>query len=150
MKTRTADPYRNLDVIDERAPRFNQTAVALAALIATATGWWPLLGLMGAQLLVGLTFGRRFCLPCVVYFEWVQPLIGEGALEDSRAPRFANIIGAAVLSSAALAHAVGWHRVGLGLGVLVGALAALAATTGLCVGCKFYWIWARATRRSTP
>jgi hypothetical protein len=73
---RLADPYRDLDVIDSRAPRFNQATIGLLSAIAVATGWWWLLGVLGAQLIVGLTLGRRFCLPCVVYFELVQPRFG--------------------------------------------------------------------------
>jgi hypothetical protein len=40
---RTADPWRDTDVIDERAPRFNQAVT-------------------GTVTLIGLTLGRRFCI----------------------------------------------------------------------------------------
>jgi hypothetical protein len=43
---RTADPYRDLDVIDARAPRFNQEVVGLGSLLAALTGWWPLLAVL--------------------------------------------------------------------------------------------------------
>src|SRR5687768_14945097 len=140
---RTAHPYRDLDVIDARAPRFNQAAVGIVSLVAVLTGWWPLLGLMGAQLGIGLRYGRRYCLACVAYFEFVQPRFGEGPIEDSRPPRFANQIGFVVLTSATLAWAVGWTAIGAALGLLVAALALLAAATGLCVGCELYRIGAR-------
>lgn len=143
MSTRTAHPYNDLAVIDARAPRFNQLVVALLSVTATLTGAWPLLGLLAVQLIVGLTFGRRYCLPCVAYFEFVQPLLGEGPLEDARAPRFANIIGAGVLSSATLAHLIGFHTVGWALGLVVAVLASLAAITSICVGCEMYRIIAR-------
>ena len=48
------------------------------------------------QLLLGLTAGRWACLPCLAYFELVQPRFGEGPLEDSRPPRLANAIGTVV------------------------------------------------------
>src|SRR2546423_15633470 len=83
---RLADPYRDLDVIDSRAPRFNQATIAVLAPLAVATGWWWLLGILAAQLAVGLTLGRRFCLPCLAYFELVQRRFDEGPLEDSRPP----------------------------------------------------------------
>ena len=140
---RTADPYRDTDVIDSRAPRVNQTVVGLVSLLALATGWWPLLALLALQLAVGLRFGRRYCLACVAYFELIQPRLGEGPIEDSRPPRFANIVGAVVLSAASLAHLLGLAGVGWALGLLVAALALLAATTGLCVGCEMYKIGAR-------
>lgn len=135
---RHADPYRDLDVIDSRAPRFNQVVIGLLALVAVLAGWPWLLGLLGLQLVVGLTFGRRYCLPCLAYFELVQPLVGEGRLEDSRPPRFANMVGAVFLTGAFLAYVAGLATVGAALGLLVGALALLAATTGFCAGCEAY------------
>ncbi|HLB19448.1 MAG TPA: DUF4395 domain-containing protein [Gaiellaceae bacterium] len=107
---RLADPYRDLDVIDSRAPRFNQATIGLLAVLAVATGWWWLLGILGLQLVVGLTLGRRFCLPCLAYFELVQPRFGEGTLEDARPPRFANFVGAVFLTSATVAYAGRPHR----------------------------------------
>ena len=79
---RRADPYRDLDVIDSRAPRTNQAVVGAVSVLAVATGWWWLLALLALQLAVGLTFGRRYCLPCLAYFELIQPRFGEGPLED--------------------------------------------------------------------
>ena len=131
---RTAHPYRDLAVIDSRAPRFNQATVGLVGALAVATGWWWLLAVLAAQLAVGLSLGRRFCLPCVAYFGLVQPRFGEGPLEDSRPPRFANMVGLAFLAAAAAAYAGGLTVVGAVLGGLVAALALLAATTGFCAG----------------
>ena len=141
---RQADPYKDLAVVDSRAPRFNQAVVAVGSVIAVLTGFWPLLALLGVQLAVGVIFGRKYCLPCVFYFEVVQPRIGEGELEDSRAPKFANIIGAVFLLSAALFSALGFPTLGTTLGGIVAALATLALTTGICVGCEIYRVIAKA------
>ena len=81
--TRLADPYRDLDVIDSRAPRFNQVVIGTLALVAVLAGWPWLLGLLALQLVVGLALGRRYCLQCLAYFEFVQPVFGEGQLEDA-------------------------------------------------------------------
>lgn len=140
---RTAHPYRDTDVIDARAPRFNQATVGLVALAGVLTGWWPLLAIMATQLGIGLRFGRRYCLPCVAYFELVQPRFGEGQIEDSRPPKFANQVGFVVLSSATIAHVLGLAALGTALGILVASLALLAATTGFCVGCEMYRVGAR-------
>jgi hypothetical protein len=142
-RPRTADPYRDLDVIDSRAPRFNQATVGVLALAAVLTGWWLILGLLAAQLAIGLTFGRRFCLPCLAYFELVQPRLGEGPVEDSRPPRFANMVGVGVLGGATLAYALGASVLGAALGLLVAGLALLAALTGVCAGCEVYRLGAR-------
>ena len=135
---RLADPYRDLDVIDSRAPRFNQATIGTLAVLAVVTGWWWLLGLLAAQLVIGLSIGRRFCLPCLAYFELLQPRFGEGPLEDARPPRFANFVGAVFLSAATVAYAAGLDTLGAILGGLVAALALLAAATGFCTGCEAY------------
>jgi hypothetical protein len=135
---RAADPYRDLDVIDSRAPRFNQAVVGLLSALAVVTGWWVILAALAGQLAVGLSFGRRFCLPCLAYFELVQTVFGEGPLEDARPPRFANLVGAVFLGAAALAYALGAAAVGTTLGAAVAFLALLAATTGFCAGCEAY------------
>ncbi|MBW3594160.1 MAG: DUF4395 family protein, partial [Actinobacteria bacterium] len=104
--------------------------------------WW-LLGLLAIQLAVGLTFGRRYCLPCVAYFELIQPRFGEGEIEDARPPRFANIVGAIFLTGATFAYAAGFTAIGTALGGMVSALALFAAATGLCVGCEIYKVIAK-------
>jgi hypothetical protein len=144
---RLAHPYDDTDVIDSRAPRFNQAVVGLVSVLAVLTGWWWLLALLAAQLVVGLVFGRRFCLPCLAYFELVQPRFGEGALEDSRPPRVANMVGATVLGLASASYAAGWTSVGAALGLLVSALALLAAVSGFCTGCEAYKLGRRLTGR---
>jgi len=116
---RAAHPYDDTSVIDARAPRFNQAVVGIGALVA-------------------ITLGPCWCLPCLAYFELVQPRFGEGPLEDARPPRFANLVGVSVLGAATAAHALGWQPVGTGLGALVAALALLAAVTGFCAGCEAY------------
>ncbi len=145
---RRADPYRDTQVIDERAPRVNQVVVGLVALLAVLTGWWWLLALLALQLALGLTLGRRWCLACVAYFELIQPRLGEGRLEDARPPRFANMVGLGVLAAASLAYLGGLETLGAALGLLVAALALLAATTGFCAGCTVYKVGHRLTGRT--
>jgi Domain of unknown function (DUF4395) len=140
VSERRADPYRDLDVIDSRAPRFNQVVIGSLAFVAVVAGLPWLLGLLALQLVVGLTFGRRYCLPCLAYFELVQPYFGEGPLEDARPPRFANMVGALFLAAAFLSYLAGLAALGAGLGMLVAALALLAAATGFCAGCEAYKI----------
>jgi hypothetical protein len=140
---RTADPWRDTAVIDSRAPRFNQVVVGVVALLGVVFGWPLAWALMAAQLLLGLSIGRRACLPCLIYFGLVQPLAGEGPLEDSRPPRLANAIGTVFLAAAAAAWWLGATTLGTVLGAIVAALALLAATTGFCAGCELYRLSAR-------
>ena len=145
--TRRADPYRDTDVIDSRAPRANQLVIGVLAVLAISAGWWWLLALLALQLAVGLTLGRRYCLACVAYFELVQPLFGEGPLEDARPPRVASMVGLVVLSAASLAYLAGLPVLGAALGALVAGLALLAAFTGFCTGCEAYKLGCRLTGR---
>jgi len=140
---RTADPYRDTDVIDSRAPRTNQAVIGTLALVGVLTGQPWLLGLLALQLAVGLTIGRRWCLPCLLYFEIIQPRFGEGPLEDARPPRFANMLGLALLASSTALYYVSLELAGALLGLLVAALALIAATTGFCTGCETYKLAAR-------
>ena len=135
---RLADPYRDLDVIDSRAPRFNQVVVGVLSAVGVVAGWWWLLALLALQLVVGLAVGRRYCLPCLAYFELVQRVFGEGQLEDSRPPRFANMVGVAFLTAATAAYLGGFEMLGVVLGGLVALLALLAGATGFCAGCEAY------------
>lgn len=140
---RSADPYRDLAVIDSRAPRFNQAVVGILSLAGVLTGaWWPF-AVVSAQLALGLWRGRRWCLPCVAYFELVQPRVGEGPLEDSRPPRFANQVGATVTGAATIAGALGAPALAAALGGIVAVLALLSAATGFCTGCALYRLGAR-------
>ena len=140
---RSADPWHDTDVIDQRAARFGQATTGIVALLGAVFGWPLLWALMAMQLLIGLSFGRRWCLPCLAYFTLVQPRFGEGPLEDARPPRLANAIGTAFLGSAALLWWLGAPAVGTALASLVAFLALLAAATGLCAGCEIYRLGAR-------
>jgi hypothetical protein len=142
-RARTADLWRDRDVIDARAPRFNQAAVAVFALAGVLLGWPLLWALMSLQLALGLTLGRRWCLSCLAYYTLIQPRLGEGELEDSRPPRLANRMGAAFLGLAAIAWWVGAPIIGTVLGAIVAALALLAVTTNFCTGCEIYKLTAR-------
>jgi hypothetical protein len=143
MKQRRVNPYRDVDVIDARAPRFSQATLGALLVLAVATRWWPVVAILAAQWTIGLVFGRRYCLPCLLYFEVVQRVVGEGPIEDARPPRFANLVGAVVMSTAAVLLAAGFEPVGWALALVVAALALLAAASGVCVGCELYRVGAR-------
>lgn len=140
---RTADPYDDTDVIDARGPRTNQAVIGALALVAALTGQAWLWGLLALQLAIGLTLGRRWCLPCLLYFEVIQPRFGEGPIEDARPPRFANLVGLVFLAGATVLHYAGFETAGTVLGSIVAALALLATTTGFCMGCQAYRLAAR-------
>jgi hypothetical protein len=139
----SVDPFEDTEVIDERAPRANQTVVAFVTGAAYLLNFWPLVTLMGLQLIIGLSFGRRWCLPCWLYFKVIQPRFGEGRIEDSRPPRFANIVGAVFMSAATVLFVAGAMTAGWVVTLIVTALAGFAAISGICAGCELYVLFAR-------
>jgi Domain of unknown function (DUF4395) len=141
---RSVHPYDDVTVIDSRAPRTNQAVIGTLALIAFVANAQWLVALLALQLIAGLVLGRRYCLPCLLYFELIQPRIGEGRLEDARPPRFANQIGAGFLSVATIAFLAGVPAFAWVLALIVSALALFAAMSGVCVGCELYVQIARA------
>jgi hypothetical protein len=138
------DPYLDTHVIDSRGPRTNQAIVGVGALLAFLLQQEWIVVLLALQLIVGLTLGRRFCLPCRLWFDVLQPRLGEGAIEDARVPRFANVIGAVFLTASSVLLYTGYSTLGWALALIVAALALLATVTGLCVGCELYMLLARA------
>ena len=140
---RTADPWRDTEVIDQHAARFGQGTTGVVALLGLVFGWPLAWALMSAQLLIGLTLGRRWCIPCVAYFTLVQPRFGEGPLEDSRPPRLANMMGTAFLGSAAALWWLGAPTAGTVIAGVVAFLALLSASTGFCAGCEIYRLTAK-------
>ena len=140
---RTAHPYRDLDVIDARAPGSTRPLSAPPRCWRSSPASGHSSPSSPSSSALGLRFGRRWCLACVAYFELVQPRVGEGPIEDSRPPKFANQIGFVVLAAATVAHLAGLTLLGNALGILVATLALLAAATGICAGCEMYRVRAR-------
>jgi hypothetical protein len=141
MQGRTRDPYRETEVIDSRGPRTNQAVIGVLSLLAFVLDLKWLVALLAVQLLIGLTAGRRYCLPCLLWFEVLQPRFGEGRIEDARPPRFANMVGCVFLSAATVLFIAGAATAGWVLTLIVSALALFAATSGICVGCEMYlWV----------
>jgi len=141
---RSVHPYDDTAVIDSRAPRTNQTVIGSLALLAFVLNAQWLIALLAIQFILGLALGRRWCLPCLLYFELIQPRIGEGRIEDSRPPRFANQVGAAFLSVATIAFLAGAAAFGWVLALIVSTLALFSAMSGICLGCEMYVAIARA------
>ena len=131
--------------IDPRGPRFNQAVLAAALLVGFLGDWRPVVPVFAVVLLAGAAFGPRYGPFLALYAKVLRPRLGPPAeLEDPRPPRFAAAVGVAFLAAGTLGFVAGHPGVGWGLALVVAALAGLAATTGICVGCEIY---VAATRR---
>jgi cytosine/uracil/thiamine/allantoin permease len=130
--------------IDPRGPRFNQAVLAVALLTGFLVDWRPVVPLFALVLLVGAALGPRYGPFLALYAKVVRPRLGPPAeLEDPRPPRFSAALGVVVLAAATVAFLAGSAVVGWGLALVVAALAALSATTGVCVGCEIYLLLTR-------
>lgn len=130
--------------IDARAPRCNQGVLATALLLGFAADWWWVAPIFAVVLFLGAAFGARYGPVLRLYAEVIQPrLAPPRELEDPRPPRFAAALGVVFLGGATAAFLAGASTLGWTLALIVAALAALSAVTGLCVGCEVYAFVAR-------
>lgn len=131
--------------VDPRGPRLNQAVLAAGLLVGFLADWWPVAPLLALVLLPGAALGAKWGPVLRFYAEVVRPRLGPPAhLEDPRPPRFAATVGVVFLVAATVAFLAGADAAGWVLSLIVAALAGLAATTGLCVGCE---IWLAVAKR---
>ncbi len=134
--------------IDPRGPRTNQAVLAAGLAIGFVAGWWPVAPLFAIVLGIGVAFGPRWGPVLVAYRHLLAPRLGPpDELEDPRPPRFAAAVGVAFLVGATVAFVAGAGALGWVLTLIVAGLAALAAVTGVCVGCEMYVMAAKLRRR---
>lgn len=130
--------------IDPRAPRFNQAVLASALVLGFAFDQRWVATVFAVVLFLGAAFGPSYGPFLRLYAEVIKPrLAPPNALEDPRPPRFAAAVGVIFLSTATVAFALGGVAIGWVLALIVAALAALSAITGICVGCEIYLVTAR-------
>jgi Domain of unknown function (DUF4395) len=130
--------------IDPRGPRFNQAVLTVALLAGFVLGAKAVVPIFAVVLSLGAALGPRWGPMLRLYAELIKPRLGPPhELEDPRPPRFAAAVGVVFLTGATVAFALGATAVGWVLALIVAALAGLAATTGICVGCELYVVAAR-------
>lgn len=126
-------------VVDVNVPRFNQTLVAALTGLAFVLQWWPLVALVAAVLGITRFAGPRWGLFTQLYVRIVRPRLSKPVeTEPAAPPQFAQLLGFLFLTASTTAFLVGLTLVGWVIALIVFALAALAATTRLCVGCIIY------------
>ncbi len=141
-------------MVDPRQPRFGQAVTGLAALAGYLLDRPQVLPALALILGAASLLGPKANLYAFLYrgFRRVARLGPPGELEESGPPRFANTLGFLFLGAATILHyALHAEAVAWGLGLLVSALALLAAVTGLCIGCELFVVARRwLTRGRVP
>ena len=153
MSALTPTPAR---FIDPRGQRFGAAVSAIVLVVAFLLDLPWLAALVGLNLLVSAAFGTRLFLPGRAW-----PLIrrtlrlGPTEPEHEYPPRFAQAMGGTFLALATVAFLVGLPVLGWLLAAAVAGLQTLLAATGICVGCRMYflrwWVpsqFARLARRT--
>jgi hypothetical protein len=116
----------------------------VALVLGFLTGQWLVVPVFGVVLFLGAAFGPKWGPVLRVYGALIRPrLKPPHELEDPRPPRFAATVGVVFLGASTLAFLFGASTLGWTLALIVAALAAAAATTGICVGCEMYVLLVR-------
>jgi hypothetical protein len=124
--------------LDPRGQRFAATLTSVVLIVVLATGWGWLALAQAVVFAITAADPRRGPYP-LIYRALVLPRIGPPAEREPAAPvRFAQLVGFAFLTVAAIGYLSGATALGVTFAAL-GLLAAfLNAAFGLCVGCEVY------------
>lgn len=126
-------------LVDPRAPRFGQAVTATGLLAGVVLEAPSLVYAIALLLSVAVVSRWRLDPYAVVWRRLWVPVVGEPPERESAIPhRFAKLLGAvgSVLASALLL--AGLALPGYAVAAAVGIAAGLAATTGICLGCRMY------------
>lgn len=127
--------------IDPRAQRFGAATSALTVTLALFLDAWPLMTVVGMFLALSAALGTRWFV-----FSRPWPLVrrllavGPSELEHEMPPRFAQALGAGLLGLATVLLAAGLQPWGWVAAAAVIALQLVLAVTGLCVGCRLFFL----------
>lgn len=135
-----------MSLVDVRATRFGGAWTALVATTVILLATWDAVAALGAAVFLTLvltlgTLAPRLNLWGVLYRHTLRRVLDPptpAQLEPVALPRFANLLGALFVGAASLAGILGSTPWLVALTAIVGALAAINATTGFCLGCRLY------------
>ncbi|MBK5268112.1 MAG: DUF4395 domain-containing protein [Acidimicrobiia bacterium] len=130
-----------MPIVDVNVPRINQAVTSSLTAVAFVRSSPELVAVAFAILVLSRVGGSRLAPITQLYVRFIRPRFqpaGPSDFEDARPPAFAQLIGAIVLGLALAGLYGGVPIVGWALTLLVTALAGLAATTRICVGCIMY------------
>lgn len=130
-----------MTTVDINIPRVNQAVTALLCVLGFVTSTPALVAVAFAILVLSRFGGPKLAPVTQLYVRLIRPRLqpdGPAEFEDSRPPAFSQLLGTIFLGGALVALSAGATSVGWALTLLVAGLAALAATSRICVGCILY------------
>jgi hypothetical protein len=133
--------------LDPRGQRFAAALTSAVLIAVLATGWGWLALAQAAVFAITAADPRRGPYP-LIYRALILPRLGPPAEREPAAPvRFAQLVGFAFLTIAAIGYLSGATALGVTFAAL-GLLAAfLNAAFGLCLGCEVYLAMRRLSAR---
>ena len=130
----TGDPT----LVDPRAPRFGQTVTTSLLLAGIALQRPGAVYVVAVVLLTAAATGWRVDVWGALW-RGLRPVVGAPVEREPAAPhRFAKLLGALGTSLASVLLLAGSPVAGHAVAAAVALAAGLAATTGICVGCRLY------------
>jgi hypothetical protein len=128
-----------IQYVDVNVPRFNQACVAVITGVAFVLQIWQLVAVVAFALALTRFAGPRFGVFTQAYLRFIKPRFAtQKRTEAVGPPRFAQLLGIVFLVAATVLFIAGAPMFGWAVTLSVTALAALAATTRICVGCLIY------------
>lgn len=126
-------------VVDPRAPRFGQAITASGLLLGIGFDLPELVYAVAVILVVAVLSSWRIDVYALLWRHVISRAIDPPGHMEAAAPhRFAKVMGASGTLMASGFLLVGYSIVGYGIAGAVALLAGLAATTGICLGCRMY------------
>jgi hypothetical protein len=133
-------------MIDRNGHRWGAAISAVVLLVAYLFDWRATVPVMAGVLLVGPLFGLK-ASPLGATYRFVKrtfKLSIPVEPEEEAPPRFAQFVGFVFLGIGTLGfYALDSKPLGWTFGLIVAALQALLAATGICVGCEVYLLGKR-------
>jgi hypothetical protein len=127
--------------IDPRGQRFGAGVSAVVLAIAFVLGLPWLAALVGLNLAISAAFGTRLFLPGRAWPPVRRTLrLGPAEPEHEYPPRFAQALGATFIGVGVVFFLAGFAPLGWLFVGAVAALQTLLAATGICVGCRLYFL----------
>lgn len=140
--TGSEEPRLDARMIDPRGHRFGAALSVVILGLGFVAGQPVVVALLAVALVISALFGTRYS---ILGRPWgtVRRTLRIGPpieLEHEFPPRFAQALGALGFAVSALLFALGFTTVGWIVAGAVGALQAVLAATGFCLGCRLYFL----------
>jgi hypothetical protein len=151
MSTAAITPGKTIRTVDRNGMRGGAGISAVALLIGYAFAWGPIIPIVAAALGIGAGFGPKRGPLGALYRAGKKAFRLDIPVEpeEEAPPRFAQTVGFFFLAAASITYYAHHTFAAWILALMVVALQALLASTGICVGCEVYNLGRRLGRRST-